>query len=334
MQDQNSVLEVEGLGVRFRTEEGDVPAVQGASFSVQRGEVLCIVGESGCGKSITSLSVMGLLPDSAKAEGSIRFDGNDLLAMSQEEIRQIRGNEVSMIFQEPMTSLNPVFTVGFQVMEPLVIHRKLSKREAYEEAVRLLEQVGIPDPRKRMEQYPHELSGGMRQRVMIAIALSCQPKLLIADEPTTALDVTIQAQILDLILKLKEETGMGVVLITHDMGVVAETADRVVVMYAGKVVEEADAETLFQDPKHPYTKGLLRSMPSVDDETYALEPIPGKLPKPGEMPQGCPFHPRCDDAMDRCRVESPRVFTVGPGHTSRCWLGEEEKQNHAGKSVG
>ncbi|PTX64696.1 oligopeptide transport system ATP-binding protein [Melghirimyces profundicolus] len=331
---KDPVLTVEGLEVRFQGAAGEIPAVQGASFSVHRGEVLCIVGESGCGKSITSLSVMGLLPGSAEAEGHIRFDGRDLLRLNREEIRQIRGNDISMIFQEPMTSLNPVFTVGFQLMEPLVVHRNLSKKQAFEEAVRLLERVGIPDPGRRMEQYPHELSGGMRQRVMIAIALSCEPKLLIADEPTTALDVTIQAQILELILKLKEDTGMSVILITHDMGVVAETADRVLVMYAGKVVEEADVRTLFEDPKHPYTKGLLRSMPNVDDDTYTLEAIPGTLPKPGEIQQGCPFHPRCPEAMDRCREENPRVFTHRPGHMSRCWLAEEEDQDHAGESVG
>ncbi|MBA4494666.1 ABC transporter ATP-binding protein [Paenactinomyces guangxiensis] len=321
---QNSLIDVQNLRVSFLDAGTEIPVVQEVSFSVKPGEVLCIVGESGCGKSLTSLSMMGLLPSSARTSGEIKFNGANLLKLDQEELRKIRGNQISMIFQEPMTSLNPVFTVGFQLMEPLLIHRRCSKKEAYQEAIQLLAQVGISDPQKRMEQYPHELSGGMRQRVMIAMALACQPKLLIADEPTTALDVTIQAQILDLILKLRDDTGMGVILITHDMGVVAETADRVLVMYAGKAVEEGDVETLFNHPKHPYTRGLLRSVPNVDEEEYQLESIPGSLPKPGSIRQGCPFHPRCSEAMDRCVTEFPGEFVYEKGHMVRCWLGEKE----------
>jgi len=329
-----SILQVDNLEVCFRTAHGEVPAVRGASFSVRPGEVLSIVGESGSGKSVTSLSLMGLLPESARAMGSVRFDDRDLLRLNGEEMRELRGNGISMIFQEPMTSLNPVFTVGFQLMEPLRIHRDQSKKEAYREAVRLLEQVEIPEAKKRMEQFPHELSGGMRQRVMIAIALACRPKLLTADEPTTALDVTIQAQILDLIVDLKDRTGMGVILITHDMGVVAETADRVLVMYAGRVVEAAGVETLFHEPKHPYTQGLLQSVPNVDDSLYPLNSIPGYMPKPGEIQRGCPFHPRCREAVEKCRDHHPPSFAFGTEHVASCWLGEEEGEAHGGSSAG
>jgi oligopeptide/dipeptide ABC transporter ATP-binding protein len=320
------LLQVDNLVTSFRTADGKLPAVRGVSFSVNKGETLCIVGESGCGKSITSLSIMRLLPSNGEiSSGSIRFQGKDLSTLSQEEMRKVRGNDISMIFQEPMTALNPVFTVGYQIREPLMIHKRISKKKAHLEAIELLKQVGIPSPEKRMQQYPHELSGGMRQRVMISMALACRPTLLIADEPTTALDVTIQSQILDLIDDLKEKFNMGVVLITHDMGVVAEVADRVMVMYAGEKIEEADVETLFNNPQHPYTKGLLRSVPNVDDREHKLEPIPGTLPSLNEQIKGCRFHQRCEFATDKCRDQSPDIFTVKDGHYVRCWLQEVEE---------
>ncbi|KJE29034.1 MULTISPECIES: ABC transporter ATP-binding protein [Geobacillus] len=323
-----TLLRVENLVTTFSTTEGKVSAVRGVSFSVRKGETLCIVGESGCGKSITSLSIMRLLPNNGTIEsGSIEFAGRDLVKLSKEELRRIRGNEISMIFQEPMTALNPVFTVGYQLREPLMLHQKLSKREAHERSIELLKQVGIPFPEKRMKQYPHELSGGMRQRVMIAMALACHPSLLIADEPTTALDVTIQAQILDLINELKQKLNMAVILITHDMGVVAEMADRVMVMYAGEKVEEGDVESIFANPRHPYTKGLLKSVPSVDDEEYSLEPIPGTLPSLHERIDGCRFHPRCPFATDQCRTAPPPEKTISASHSVRCWL-EEGAHSH------
>ncbi|QDP40381.1 ABC transporter ATP-binding protein [Radiobacillus deserti] len=317
------LLQVDNLVTQFRTAEGNLSAVRGISFTVNKGETLCIVGESGCGKSITSLSLMGLLPQNGKiTEGSILFNNEDLTKKKEEELRRLRGNKMSMIFQEPMTALNPVFDIGYQLREPLMIHRKMSKKEANVKAIELLEQVGIPDPIKRLKQYPHELSGGMRQRVMIAIALACKPSLLIADEPTTALDVTIQAQILDLMDDLKKEMDMGVIFVTHDMGVVAEIADRVMVMYAGEVVEIGDVETIFNHPQHPYTKGLLASVPNVDDETHALESIPGTLPNINEKIEGCRFHTRCEFATDKCRAQSPPSFTVSENHQSKCWLQE------------
>lgn len=320
------LLQVENLVTNFNTADGKLSAVRGVSFSVESGETLCIVGESGCGKSITSLSIMGLLPNNGEfGEGStIQFEGKELTKLKSEELRRLRGNKMSMIFQEPMTALNPVFTVGYQIREPLLIHKKLSKREAHIQGIELLKQVGIPYPEKRMKQYPHELSGGMRQRVMIAIALACKPSLLIADEPTTALDVTIQAQILDLINDLKEELGMGVIMVTHDMGVVAEVADRVMVMYAGEKIEEGDVESIFNNPQHPYTKGLLNSVPNVDDEEYELDPIPGSLPSLNEEITGCRFHPRCAFATDKCRAESPKSFLVDKAHAVSCWLQEVE----------
>ncbi|WP_261131034.1 ABC transporter ATP-binding protein [Bacillus sp. Marseille-Q3570] len=324
------LLKVDNLVTKFKTAEGKLSAVRGVSFSVNKGETVCIVGESGCGKSITSLSIMGLLPNNGEiSEGSVRFSGQELTKLSKEELRKLRGNKMSMIFQEPMTALNPVFTVGFQLREPLMIHKKLSQREAHRKGIELLNQVGIPYPEKRMSQYPHELSGGMRQRVMIAIALACRPSLLIADEPTTALDVTIQAQILDLIDEMKEELGMGVIMVTHDMGVVAEVADRVMVMYAGEKIEEADVESLFMNPQHPYTKGLLKSVPNVDDRDHQLEPIPGTLPNLNEKISGCRFHNRCEFATEKCREQSPKTFTVNEGHTVRCWLQEVEQNDDA-----
>ncbi|WP_175615848.1 ABC transporter ATP-binding protein [Piscibacillus halophilus] len=319
-----ALLDVKNLVTSFRTADGDLTAVREVSFSVEQGETLCIVGESGCGKSITSLSVMQLLPKNGKIKsGSIQFNGQELTDLTDEEMRQLRGNEIAMIFQEPMTALNPVFTIGFQIREPLKIHEGLSKKAAHQKGIELLKQVGIPSPEKRMNQYPHELSGGMRQRVMIAIALACNPKLLIADEPTTALDVTIQSQILDLIDDLKKRFNMGVVMITHDMGVVAEVADRVMVMYSGEKIEEADVETIFNHPQHPYTKGLLQSVPNVDDKEHHLEPIPGSLPSLKENISGCRFYDRCEFATEKCRTQSPPKFEASEGHVVRCWLQEE-----------
>ncbi|MCM3768076.1 ABC transporter ATP-binding protein [Neobacillus niacini] len=320
-----TLLEVKNIVTEFRTADGQLPAVRDVSFSIKKGETLCIVGESGCGKSITSLSVMGLLPSNGKiTSGEVLFEGAPIHNLPQEKMRQIRGNKISMIFQEPMTALNPVLTIGYQIREPLMLHHNLSKSEATKQGIELLKQVGIPYPEKRMNQYPHELSGGMRQRVMIAIALSCNPGLLIADEPTTALDVTIQAQILDLINDLKEKYNMGVMLITHDMGVVAEVADRVMVMYAGKKVEEGSVEEIFNNPKHPYTIGLLNSVPNVDDPDFELEPIPGSLPSLHEQISGCRFHDRCKFATDRCRTKEPQAANVSGTHKVSCWLIEEE----------
>lgn len=321
---KETLLEVNNLVTVFRTKEGKLPAVRNVSFSIKKGETLCIVGESGCGKSITSLSVMGLLPSNgAITSGEVLLGGKPIHQLNAEEMRKIRGNQISMIFQEPMTALNPVLTIGFQLTEPLMLHHNLTKKQAYEQGIKLLEQVGMPYPEKRIRQYPHELSGGMRQRVMIAIALSCRPELLIADEPTTALDVTIQAQILDLIKESKEKLDMGVMMITHDMGVVAEVADKVMVMYAGQKVEEAPVEEIFNNPKHPYTIGLLNSVPDIDNPEFELEAIPGSLPSLHEEIAGCRFHPRCKFATDKCRNEAPQEFTVSNGHTVSCWLQEE-----------
>ncbi|MEK4520288.1 ABC transporter ATP-binding protein [Psychrobacillus sp. FSL W7-1457] len=324
---RETLLEVNNLVTEFRTADGNVQAVRDVSFSVSKGETLCIVGESGCGKSITSLSVIGLLPSNGKiAAGQVKYEGKEIQSLSYEELRKMRGNKISMIFQEPMTALNPVLTVGYQLREPLMLHHGLSKSVAHKQGIDLLNQVGIPYPEKRMSQYPHELSGGMRQRVMIAIALSCHPGLLIADEPTTALDVTIQAQILDLINELKTKLNMGIMLITHDMGVVAEVADKVMVMYAGKKVEEGMVEDIFNNPKHPYTQGLLNSVPNVDDPDFELEPIPGSLPSLHEDIQGCRFHPRCKFATEKCSVLPPKEIQDERGHTVSCWLYEEEEE--------
>ncbi|MBM7706457.1 ABC transporter ATP-binding protein [Chryseomicrobium aureum] len=322
---KETLLEVNNLVTEFRTKEGPVQAVRDVTFSVRKGETLCIVGESGCGKSITSLSVIGLLPENGRiANGEVRYKGEAIHNLSAEKKRLMRGSEISMIFQEPMTALNPVLTVGYQLREPLMIHHGMSKQQATTRGIELLNQVGIPYPEKRMNQYPHELSGGMRQRVMIAIALAGDPGLLIADEPTTALDVTIQAQILDLINELKDRLDMGVMFITHDMGVVAEVADRVMVMYAGQKIEEGPVEEIFDRPKHPYTRGLLGSVPNVDDPTFELHPIPGTLPSLTEQIQGCRFHPRCLFAMDRCRQQVPPEDDLGNGHYVSCWLTREE----------
>jgi peptide/nickel transport system ATP-binding protein len=317
------LLELKGLKTYFYTGEGVAPAVDGVSFVVRRGETLGVVGESGCGKSVTALSILRLIPEPPGkiVGGQILFEGADLLKLSNREMRRIRGNKISMIFQEPMTSLNPVFTIGSQIMEAILLHQKVSKREALDRTVAMLKLVGIASPERRVKEYPYQLSGGMRQRVMIAMALSCNPKLLIADEPTTALDVTIQAQILDLIVRLKEEFGMAVILITHDLGVVAETAKRVCVMYAGKIVEAAPVREIFADPRHPYTQGLLRALPRVDraGQHQRLKEIPGMVPALTRLPGGCRFCPRYERSPEVCRVEEPPEVQVGPEHWVRCW---------------
>lgn len=313
------ILEIIGLKTQFKTRRGTLTAVDDVSFSLEAGETLGVVGESGCGKSVTALSVLHLLPRPAGkiVAGKILFCGTDLTQAEPATIRRIRGNNISMIFQEPMTSLNPVFTIGFQVMEPLRKHRAMTKSQAKEETIRLLELVGIPEPASRIYDHPHQMSGGMRQRVMIAMALACQPKVMIADEPTTALDVTIQAQILELMRQLQKEIGMAILLITHDLGVVAETCKRVVVMYAGKIIEEAAVEELFSSPAHPYTNGLLNSLPKSGDH-HALKPIPGTVPSMLRLPPGCAFQERCRFSDRKCREDPPRV-EVHQGHMVRCW---------------
>ena len=317
------LLEVNGLRTYFDTEEGTVKAVNGVSFYLGRGETLGVVGESGSGKSVTSLSVMRLIasPPGRLAGGEILFEGEDLLKKTEREMRRLRGNEISMIFQEPMTSLNPVYTVGRQIAEAIVLHQGTSYREALRRATDMLDRVGIPEPGKRVRDYPHQMSGGMRQRVMIAMALSCSPKLLIADEPTTALDVTIQAQILDLMRTLQADLGMSILFITHDLGVVAEMADRVVVMYAGRAVEEGAVHDIFATPKMPYTLGLMNSIPRVDKAAHQqarLAAIPGAVPNPLHLPPGCAFHPRCRFAIDGCKEVVPDLEEAGTGHRVRC----------------
>ena len=317
------LLSVKNLSTEFPVKKGIVRAVEDVSFAVDQGEILAIVGESGSGKSVTSLSIMGLLAEPGHvAGGSLEFEGKDLATLSEKQYRELRGNDMAMIFQEPMTSLNPVYRVGNQIVEAIRTHEKVSKAEAKDRAVDLLRKVGIPSPEARINDYPHQMSGGMRQRVMIAMALACNPKLLIADEPTTALDVTIQAQILDLLRRLRDDTGMAVLLITHDLGVVSETADRVVVMYCGQVVEEAEVRTLFDHPMHPYTLGLLKSIPRLeDDDSKRLYMIKGMVPNPLEMPPGCHFSDRCDSCMDICRTKVPELVDVD-GHKVRCFLYE------------
>ena len=313
-----ALLEVKDLVTEFPTRKGIVRAVNGVTFSIDRGEILAVVGESGSGKSVTSLSIMRLLQKPGHvASGSITFDGTDLLALSEKEMQQVRGQKISMIFQEPMTSLNPVYRVGDQIVEAIQTHTDMKKNEAWERAVEMLRVVGIPSPEDRARDYPHQMSGGMRQRVMIAMALACNPELLIADEPTTALDVTIQAQILDLIYKLRDEFNMAVLFITHDLGVVSEVADRVVVMYCGQVVEEAEKVALFEKPMHPYTLGLLNSIPRLeDDNSERLYTIKGTVPNPLHLPPGCPFSDRCERCMDRCRKEAPQLRNL-PGKGDR-----------------
>lgn len=317
------LLEVRDLRTFFRTDAGVARAVDGVSFAVDAGEVLGIVGESGCGKSVTSLSVMRLVPQPPGeiVDGSsIRFKGRELLDLDQAGMRDVRGNDIAMIFQEPMTSLNPVHTVGEQIAEALRVHRGMKKTQAWARAAELLRLVGIPEPDERVRAHPHQLSGGQRQRVMIAIALACEPELLIADEPTTALDVTIQAQILELLGSLRERLGMAILLITHDLGVVAEVCDRVVVMYAGQVVEEGTVEDIFRDPRHPYTQGLMQAMPRLGRRQDRLAVIPGMVPGATAWPEGCRFHTRCPYGWDLCVREPPDLFDAGPGHRSRCWL--------------
>ncbi|WP_252502148.1 ABC transporter ATP-binding protein [Sporosarcina sp. Marseille-Q4943] len=319
------LLEVRDLRTSFYTDDGEVKAVDGVSFTLPQGKTLGIVGESGSGKSITALSLLKLLANNGKIiGGQINFKGKDLLSFSDKQMRDIRGNAISMIFQEPMTSLNPVFTVGHQISESLMKHQDLSKKAAHLKSVELLKLVGIPSPDKRVKQYPYELSGGMRQRVMIAMALACNPEILIADEPTTALDVTIQAQILRLIRDLQKRLGMSVIMITHDLGVVAETCEYVAVMYAGQVVEYSDVVTLFQKPKHPYTIGLMNSLPRHDVELEKLESIRGNVPNPKEMPVGCRFAPRCPAATDLCRNVMPDLLKDDEGNDVRCWIYSEK----------
>lgn len=318
------LLEVKNLKTQFKTKNGIVNAVNDVSFSVNHGEVVAVVGESGSGKSVTSLSIMRLIDNPGEvAGGEILFEGTDLLKKSKKEMQDIRGNKVSMIFQEPMTSLNPVYTIEKQLCETLLRHKKLSKKDASKEAVKMLELVGIPSPESRIKDYPHQMSGGMRQRIMIAMALACNPKLLIADEPTTALDVTIQAQILDLMLNLREKFKTSILLITHDLGVVAETADKVVVMYCGEAVEKSAVNELFEKPLHPYTEGLLMSIPKVDEEKKKLFMIDGIVPNPLNLPKGCAFSERCIKCMDICREEKPKLVKVGEREV-RCFLYSEE----------
>ncbi|EIW00059.1 peptide/nickel transport system ATP-binding protein [Thermoanaerobacter thermohydrosulfuricus] len=321
-----NLVEFRNLKTFFYTEEGVVKAVNDVSFSIREGETVCIVGESGCGKSVTALSLMRLIqsPPGKIEGGEIIFDGRDILKLSEAEMRRIRGNEIGMIFQEPMTSLNPVLTIGEQIMEPLMVHKLMTKKEAWNKAIELIKQVGIPRAEQIMTSYPHELSGGMRQRIMIAIALSCDPKLLIADEPTTALDVTIQAQILDLLRKIKQERNMALMLITHDLGIVAEIADYVVVMYAGKVIEEAPVRELFKNPKHPYTRGLLKAKPIIGQRQERLYTIPGQVPNPIGLGDYCYFSDRCEYAMDICRQKIPQLAADENGHKVACWLYEGE----------
>jgi oligopeptide/dipeptide ABC transporter ATP-binding protein len=318
------LLSIEGLQTHFFTEAGTVRAVDGVSLTVRKGETLGIVGESGCGKSVTALSILRLIPNPPGkiVGGNIYLEGRDLLRLPEDEMRKVRGASISMIFQEPMTSLNPVFTVGDQIAEGICLHQGLSKRESWNKAVEMLRLVRIPDPDRRVREYPHQMSGGMRQRVMIAMALSCNPQLLIADEPTTALDVTIQAQILELLNQLKAELGMAVMLITHDLGVVADTAARVMVMYAGRVVEEAPVRELFTSPKHPYTQGLLNSIPRIEkaERRPRLQAIPGMVPDLLDLPRGCKFQARCPKLFEPCGGEEPPLKEIAPNHRVRCYL--------------
>ena len=315
------LLTVKNLKTYFYTADGIVSAVDGVDFDVASGETLGIVGESGCGKSVTAMSVLGLISEPGRIiSGDIMFDGKNLRSLDEKKMCSIRGNDISMIFQEAMTSLNPVFTVGDQIGETIKLHQKLNNKQANEKAVDMLRLVGIPLPERRVKEYPHQLSGGMRQRVMIAMALSGNPKLLFADEPTTALDVTIQAQILELMKKLRSELDTAIVLITHDLGVIAEMVDRVIVMYAGKVVEEANVYDIFREPLHPYTEGLLNSIPRLDEPKSRLKPIQGVVPNPLELPEGCSFHPRCPYAMDICKEKQPQLKRLSANRQASCWL--------------
>ena len=328
MENNNNVLEIRGLNSYFFTEKGVAPAVDGLDLDIPKGKIIGLVGESGCGKSMTAKSIMGLLKYPGRvAGGSIRFEDQDLTRLSDKELRKICGNDISMIFQEPMTSLNPVLKVGRQVRETLLVHNlAMSKAEAKQRVVEMFQRVGIPEAEKRYDCYPHELSGGLRQRVMIAMAMVCKPKLLIADEPTTALDVTIEAQILRLMKELRDETGMSVLIITHNMGVVAEICDYVYVMYAGKIMEQAETFELFDHTMHPYTRGLLDSIPRIGQNAERLHTIPGVVPNLLHLPQGCPFSNRCEYATDHCRTEKAQLHPVAPDHQVRCFRCEEEHQ--------
>ncbi|WP_102348925.1 ABC transporter ATP-binding protein [Bacillus sp. Marseille-P3661] len=326
----NPILEVKNLYTIFHTPKGDVSAIEGVSFNIHEGEILGVIGESGSGKSVTSLSIMRLLKKgktTVKSESEILFEGKDLLKLPDSEIRKIRGKEISMIFQDPLTSLNPVYTIGKQIREVLRLHRGLNPKEIESEMINILKLVGISSPEKRIHQYPHQLSGGMRQRVMIAMALSCHPKLLIADEPTTALDVTIQAQILELIKELRSKLNLSIMLITHDMGVIADMADKVAVMYSGKIVEAGPVEDIFRDPKHPYTKGLLQSIPRLDLDEKRLNTIGGAIPNPKSRPIGCNYYPRCPHAMEKCKAVEPPVTMFESGRSASCWLHETDNGN-------
>ena len=326
MSNNTYLLQVQELKTYFYTFEGVAKAVDDVSFYLNRKETLGLVGESGCGKSVTALSIMRLVPEPPGriVHGKIHFDRMNLLDLSMNDMRRIRGNRISMIFQEPMTSLNPVFTIGDQISEMFVLHQKLSKRESWDRAIEMLRLVQIPAPERRVHEYPHQLSGGMRQRAMIAMALSCDPEILIADEPTTALDVTIQAQVIDLMMKLKEDFAAAIILITHALGVVAEIAQRIEVMYAGKIVEEAQTLAIFEDPKHPYTRGLLRSIPKLGQRAQhgrqRLQEISGIVPSLYELPSGCSFYPRCPNAMAICQENAPKLIDLGNDHSVRCWL--------------
>ncbi len=325
------LLSVKNLKTYFYTEEGVMPSVDGVDFDLHAGETLAIVGESGCGKSVTSLSIMGLVqcPPGKIVDGEILYQGEDLLKKNKKEMRAIRGNDISMIFQEPMTSLNPVFTVGKQIMESFIIHQKLNKKEAKERSIDMIRMVGIPSPEKVVDQYPHELSGGMRQRIMIAMALACSPKILIADEPTTALDVTIQAQIMNLLQELKQKIG-AIIIITHDLGVVAQIAKNAMVMYAGQVVEYTSVQNIYKKPLHPYTVGLLKSVPKLNEDVDKLYNIQGMVPSPNMYPKGCRFCPRCDDAKAICENNPPPLVEVNDAHKVRCWKYDAEEGKNFG----
>ena len=326
----NSLLEIKGLKTYFYTEDGVVQAINGVDFTIKAGEIMGLVGESGSGKSVTSLSIMRLLPSSGKiVEGEVLLAGKDMVTLPEDQIVKLRGDEISMIFQQPASCLNPVFRIGDQIAETIMVHQDLSKREAWNQAIEMLRKVGIPAPEKRATAFPHEISGGQAQRVMIAMALSCQPRLLIADEPTTALDVTIQAQILDLMRQLRDETGTAILLITHDMGIIAEMCDDVAVMYAGQIVEYASVETLFDAPLHPYTEGLLAAIPTLGEMKETLAVIPGSVPNLMNLPPGCKFAPRCPYVIEEiCTAKTPDLREVAPGHQARCYMRLPETAHH------
>ncbi|WP_078549840.1 ABC transporter ATP-binding protein [Litchfieldia alkalitelluris] len=329
------VLEVKGLETSFFTEEGKIPAVDSVDFHINEGEILGIVGESGCGKSVTSLSIMGLVPSPPGKiiNGQILFNGEDLVHAPEKRMRQIRGNDIAMIFQEPMTSLNPLFTIGAQLIEAIRIHKKWDKKRSRGRAIEILKLVGLPRAEELIDEYPHQLSGGMRQRVMIAMAMVCDPKVLIADEPTTALDVTIQSQILKLMKQLNNDLQTAIMLITHDLGVVAEVCERVVVMYAGKIVEQGDVRTIFKNPQHPYTIGLIKSVPDMRIKTDRLYSIPGNIPRPGSIKNGCRFAERCEFAYEQCFSENPELYETDSGHKVRCFLHQKKEDPTNDKTV-